>query len=147
MHLRVLAIGKPKLAFAKSGIEEYLRRLRPLVGLRLDFLKGGVAEAESEALLARSAGAFRVVLDERGEQVSSRDLAARITRWEHTPGVKEVCFLLGGADGHTVPLRARAGWTWSLSALTLQHEMALLLVLEQIYRAYSLKAGSPYHRD
>jgi 23S rRNA (pseudouridine1915-N3)-methyltransferase len=147
MHLRVLAIGKPKLAFAKSGVEEYIHRLRPMVQLRLDFLKGGTAEAESETLLERSTGTFRVVLDERGEQISSRNLAARMTRWEQTPGVKEVCFLLGGADGHTDMLRTQSNWLWSLSTLTLQHEMALLLVLEQIYRAYSLKSGSPYHRD
>jgi 23S rRNA (pseudouridine1915-N3)-methyltransferase len=147
MRLRILAIGKPKLPFAKSGVEEYTHRLRLMAPLQMDFLKSSSQSAESEALVERSAGSLRVVLDERGAQVTSRDLAERFTRWEHTPGVKEVCFLLGGADGHTEPLRRQADWLWSLSRLTLQHEMALLLVLEQIYRAFSLKAGSPYHRD
>jgi 23S rRNA (pseudouridine1915-N3)-methyltransferase len=147
MRLRILAIGKPKLPFAKSGVEEYTHRLRSMVPLQLDFLKGGTQPAESKTLAERSAGALRVVLDERGEQVTSRDLAARFTRWEQTTGVKEVCILIGGADGHSEELRKQAEWLWSLSRLTLQHEMALLIVLEQIYRAFSLKAGSPYHRD
>lgn len=147
MRLRVLAVGKPKLAFAKIGIEEYRARLETTVGLKLDFVKGSQQAAESAALLERSAGSVRVVLDERGEQIKSRELASRMTRWEQTPGVKEVCFLLGGADGHDEIARRNADWIWSLSKLTVQHELALLLVLEQIYRAYSLKTGSPYHRD
>jgi 23S rRNA (pseudouridine1915-N3)-methyltransferase len=98
-------------------------------------------------LFERSEGLLRVVLDERGEELTSRDLAGRISAWEQQPGVKGVALLIGGADGHTPELRAAADWRWSLSRLTLQHEMALLLVLEQIYRAYSIKAGTPYHRD
>jgi 23S rRNA (pseudouridine1915-N3)-methyltransferase len=113
----------------------------------LQFLKGGKQTLESEALLERSEGGLRIVLDERGEQIGSRGLASRISRWEQSPGVKEVCFLIGGAEGHADCLRQRADWLWSLSALTLQHELALLVVLEQIYRAHSIKAGGPYHRD
>jgi 23S rRNA (pseudouridine1915-N3)-methyltransferase len=147
MRLRVLAIGKPKLAFAKSGVEEYLNRISPFNSVQLDFLKSGTRETESEVLHSRSHGMLRVVLDEHGEEVSSRGLADRFTAWERTPGIKEVAFLIGGADGHTEALIAGAAWKWSLSRLTLQHEMALVLVLEQIYRAYTIKSGGPYHRD
>ena len=147
MRLRVLAIGKPKLAFAKSGVDEYLKRLGTFTSLRLAFLKSGSRESESEALHSNSAGMFRVVLDEGGEEVTSRGLADRVTQWERTPGIKEVAFLIGGADGHAERVKASADWTWSLSQLTLQHEMALLILLEQIYRAYTIKKGGPYHRD
>jgi 23S rRNA (pseudouridine1915-N3)-methyltransferase len=147
MRLRVLAIGKPKLAFAKSGVEEYLKRLGTFTSLRLDFLKSGSRESESGGLHSNSAGMFRVVLDEGGEEVTSRGLADRVTQWERTPGIKEVAFLIGGADGHAERVKASADWTWSLSQLTLQHEMALLILLEQIYRAYTIKKGGPYHRD
>ena len=147
MHLKIFAVGKPKLPFAKAGGEEYAGRLRPWVGSTLEFIKAGSKEAESAMLLERSAGSVRIVLDERGEEVSSRVLAGRITQWEQDGSVKAVSVLIGGADGHTSELRAAAHWTWSLSKLTLQHEMALVLVLEQLYRAYTIKAGTPYHRD
>lgn len=147
MHLQLLVIGKPKLAFAKAGVEEYQGRLRPWVSCELSYLKAGTRETESAALLSRSEGLLRVVLDERGEQVTSRALASKISNWEQTGSVKGVAIVIGGADGHTEELRRSAGWLWSLSRLTLQHEMALLLVLEQLYRAYTIKAGTPYHRD
>jgi 23S rRNA (pseudouridine1915-N3)-methyltransferase len=147
MQLKIFAIGKPKLAFAKAGIEEYAGRLRPWTSFQLDYLKSGSRESESKALLERSEGLFRIVLDERGEQVTSRALAGRLSSWEQSGTVKGVAVLIGGADGHTEELRGSADWLWSLSKLTLQHEMALLLVLEQLYRAYTIKAGTPYHRD
>ena len=147
MRWKVFAIGKPKLPFARVGVEDYLGRLTPRTVLQVDYLKAGTRESESAQLLERSEGLLRVVLDERGEELTSRDLAGRISAWEQQPGVKGVALLIGGADGHTPELRAAADWRWSLSRLTLQHEMALLLVLEQIYRAYSIKAGTPYHRD
>jgi 23S rRNA (pseudouridine1915-N3)-methyltransferase len=147
MRLKIIAVGKPKLPFAKAGVEEYSGRLRPWVDSALDFVKAGSQESESAALLERSAGCLRIVLDERGEEVTSRALAGRITQWEQDGSIKAVAILIGGADGHTNQLRSAAQWTWSLSKLTLQHEMALVLVLEQLYRAFTIKAGTPYHRD
>ena len=147
MQLKILAIGKPKLAFAKSGVEEYAGRLRPWTSFQMDYLKSGTRASESAVLLERSEGLFRIVLDERGEQLTSRALAGRLSAWEQSGTVKGIAVLIGGADGHTEELRASADWQWSLSKLTLQHEMALLLVLEQLYRAYTIKAGTPYHRD
>ncbi|MDD5349193.1 MAG: 23S rRNA (pseudouridine(1915)-N(3))-methyltransferase RlmH [Chthoniobacteraceae bacterium] len=146
MHWNLFVIGKPKLAFARAGVEEYAKRLRPFAPVTLECLKASSREAESALLLQRSRGMLRIVLDERGEEPSSRALADRVTGWERE-GVKAAAILIGGADGHTEALRAEAGWIWSLSRLTLQHELALVVLYEQIYRAYSLKAGLPYHRD
>lgn len=146
MNWHILAIGKPKLGFARAGIEEYTARLRGMAPVRIEYLKASHREAESALLLQRSEGMLRVVLDERGEELGSRALAERITAWEHR-SVKSVALLIGGADGHTGELRQAADWVWSLSRLTLQHELALVVVFEQLYRAYSIKAGLPYHRD
>lgn len=146
MHWRILAIGRPKLTFARAGIDEYEKRLRPFAPLQIEYLKQSERETESALLLQRSEGLLRVVLDERGEHITSRALARKIEGWEMNR-IKGVALLIGGADGHTEALRAAAGWKWSLSQLTLQHELALVVLLEQLYRAYTIRAGLPYHRD
>lgn len=144
MRLHIFSVGKPKLPFARAGVEEYAGRLG--ADVRMEVLKASHRETESTALLERSEGMWRVVLDERGEQVTSRELAGRLLRWE-MDRTKAVAFLIGGADGHTDELRRQANWRWSLGKLTLQHELALVVLLEQLYRARSINAGSPYHRD
>lgn len=146
MNWHILAIGKPKLSFARDGIEEYAKRLRGMADVTTEYLKPAAGEDESAALLRRSAGMYRVALDERGEQCSSRELAQRVGRWEQDR-VKSIALLIGGADGHSQPLREQADWAWSLGRLTFQHELALVMVFEQIYRAYAIKGGLPYHRD
>ena len=146
MRLRILTIGKPRLAFARAGVEEYLERFPPKNGVEIETLRSSTRENESKLLLARSEGMLRVVLDERGEQITSRELARKIADWE-LQRTKSVAFLIGGADGHSDELRRKADWRWSLSPLTLQHELALVVLLEQLYRARCINAGTPYHRD
>lgn len=146
MRWHILAIGKPKLEFARLGIEDYAVRLKPFVPVTVEYLKASTRAGESAALLERSKGMFRVVMDERGDHLASRELAKKIDGWE-LHGPRDYALLIGGADGHTDEVRQAAGWTWSLSKLTLQHELALVVTLEQLYRAYTIKAGLPYHRD
>jgi 23S rRNA (pseudouridine1915-N3)-methyltransferase len=146
MRWHIFAIGKPKLEFARLGLEDYASRVKPFAPIELHYLKGSTAAGESQALLERSKAMFRIVLDERGEHVSSRGLAKKVTGWE-IHGPRDFALLIGGANGHTEELRQAAAWTWSLSKLTLQHELALVVAMEQLYRAYTIKAGLPYHRD
>lgn len=146
MQWHIFAIGKPKLAFASEGVAEYTKRLQAVTPVKIEFVKPARGETESDALLRRSDGMYRVALDERGTQVTSREFAARIGQWE-TNRIKSVSLLIGGADGHGEALREKADWLWSLGRLTLQHELALVIVLEQLYRAYAIRSGSPYHRD
>ena len=146
MRLHVLTIGKPRLAYARAGVAEYLERFPPKNSVEIEALRASAREEESKALLARSDGMLRVVLDERGEQITSRELARKIAHWE-LQRTKAVAFLIGGADGHSDELRKKADWRWSLSPLTLQHELALVVLLEQLYRARCINAGTPYHRD
>jgi 23S rRNA (pseudouridine1915-N3)-methyltransferase len=144
MRLLLLTIGKPKLAFARDGLQEYLGRMKGEVEWRS--LKSSNREEESARLLEASSGHFRVVLDERGHSPTSRQLAAQLTQWEER-AFSRLAFLIGGADGHTEDLRTHADWLWSLSPLTLQHELAAVVVLEQLYRARAIQTGHPYHRD
>jgi 23S rRNA (pseudouridine1915-N3)-methyltransferase len=146
MRWHIFAIGKPKLNFARLGIDEYAARLKPFVPVTVDYVKAASPAGESLALLERSKGMFRVVLDEDGDNLKSRDLAKKLGGWE-MEGPRDFALLVGGADGHSDELRQAAGWKWSLSKLTLQHELALVVALEQLYRAYTIKAGLPYHRD
>jgi len=146
MTWHIYAIGKPKLGFARDGVQEYATRLRGMADVKVEYIKPASGEGESEALLRRSEGMPRVALDERGEECSSRELAERMGRWEQER-VKGIALLIGGADGHSGELRKSADWVWSLGRLTIQHELALVLVMEQIYRAYSIKGRLPYHRD
>ncbi len=146
MRWHIFAIGKPRLDFARLGLEEYAARVKPFAPVELHFVKATAAIGESGALLERSKGMFRIVLDERGDHVTSRALAKKVSSWE-MQGPRDFALLIGGADGHTEELRQAAGWSWSLSRLTLPHELALVVALEQLYRAYSIKAGLPYHRD
>lgn len=149
VRLAILAVGKPRLPFARAGAEEYMGRLCSNASAELVRLKSGpTAVAEGEALLARSAGMRRVVLDERGEAVGSREFARRLEGWlDDGTGPKTTAFLLGGADGHAPAVRAGAHWCWSLGPLTLPHELALVVAIEQLYRAFQIFAGSPYHRE
>ena len=146
MRWHIFAIGKPKLEYARLGIEEYAARLKPFVPVTIQYLKGSSPSVESFGLMERSKGMFRVVLDERGEAPTSRDFAKKIAGWQ-MHGPRDFALLIGGADGHSDDARQAAGWLWSLSRLTLQHELALVVALEQLYRAYTIRAGMPYHRD
>jgi 23S rRNA (pseudouridine1915-N3)-methyltransferase len=146
MRWHLFAIGKPKLDYARRGIEEYAARLKPFAPVQVEFLKAPAPADEGPLLLERSKGMYRVVLDERGDELPSRVLATRISRWE-MQGPRDFALLIGGADGHSDCVREAAAWRWSLSRLTFQHELALLIALEQLYRAYTIKSGTPYHRD
>ena len=103
-------------------------------------------ERESSLLLkAVPKGAQLVVLDERGSGWSTRELATRLDGWRTT--AQEVVFAVGGAEGHAPALRDAANALWSLSALTLPHALVRVVVVEQIYRAWSLLNNHPYHRE
>jgi 23S rRNA (pseudouridine1915-N3)-methyltransferase len=147
MQIRVIVAGKPALAYAKVGVEDYMKRLNRLSGYELVVIKAGSSAEVSGRLLDRSQGCYRVALDERGESLTTRTFAARLETLALRGDVKSVAFLVGSADGHSEELRKKCDLILTLSAFTLQHELALLVLLEQLYRVASLKSGLPYHRD
>ena len=147
MQIRVIVAGKPALAYAKAGVDEYLKRLTRTGGHELVTVKAGSRDEVSERLLERSKGCFRVALDERGECLTTRKFAERLELLESRGDIKTVAFLIGAADGHNAGLRDACDLMLTLSPFTLQHELATLVLLEQLYRVATLRSGSPYHRD
>ncbi|HEU4742764.1 MAG TPA: 23S rRNA (pseudouridine(1915)-N(3))-methyltransferase RlmH, partial [Meiothermus sp.] len=123
----------------------YSSRLNKTGRFELLQVREGKRSDESSRLLEASQGYLRVALDERGELADTLTLHKKLSDWEMR-GEKGVAFLVGGADGHTDELRQRADWLLSLSNFTLQHELALVVLLEQLYRIETLKRGEPYHR-
>lgn len=147
MNLRIVVAGKPALAYAKAGVADYLKRLSRHGGCEVATVKAGSSDEVSARLLDRSQGCFRIALDERGNALTTRAFAAQMGKLEMRGDVKTAAFLIGAADGHNETLRAESDLLLALSPFTLQHELALLVLLEQLYRVASLKSGSPYHRD
>lgn len=146
MRWRIVSVGKPKLSYARDGIAEYLSRLRCHSTVEVETVKASDPAREGEQLLARSQECFRLVLDERGKIFSSRAFADEVKKIELNPR-KTCAIVVGGADGLSDAVRQAANLLWALSPLTLQHELALTVALEQIYRAHTILTGVPYHRD
>jgi 23S rRNA (pseudouridine1915-N3)-methyltransferase len=147
MRIRLIVAGKPALAYARAGVDEYLKRLARFGPYELVTVKAGPRDEVSARLLERSAGCHRIALDERGVSMGTRAFATRLGELAARGDVKTTAFLIGAADGHDDTLRAACDLLLALSPFTLQHELALLVLLEQLYRVESLQSGSPYHRD
>lgn len=147
MNVRLVVAGKPALAYAKAGADEYLKRLSRFGDYQQVTVKAGTRDEVSARLLERSRGCFRIAVDERGEALTTRAFAARLAGLAARGDVKTVAFLIGAADGHSESLRAACELVLPLSPFTLQHELALLVLLEQLYRVAALQSGAPYHRE
>lgn len=147
MQFRVIVAGKPALNHAKMAVEDYLKRLSRHGSYELVIIKAGDKESVSERLLQASDGCYRICLDERGASPTTRELVKSFSVMKMSGDLKTVAFLIGAADGHTEKLRNQCQMILSLSKLTMQHEIALVVLLEQLYRIETIHAGSPYHRD
>jgi 23S rRNA (pseudouridine1915-N3)-methyltransferase len=147
MRVRIIVAGKPALAYAKAGVDEYLKRLSRFGTHELVTVKAGCSDEVSARLLERSQDCYRIALDERGVSLGTREFSSRLETLAARGDVKTVAFLIGAADGHNGALRSASDLLLAISPFTLQHELALLVLLEQLYRAASLQSGSPYHRD
>jgi 23S rRNA (pseudouridine1915-N3)-methyltransferase len=140
MRIRILWPGKTKDRSAAEWIEKYLRRLRPLaeVGVvEVKEEKGAAVAREGERILRQSR--CYVLLDERGREMTSVEFASFLE------GRAEADFVVGGAHGVSAEVRRGAALTMALSRMTLTHEMARVLLLEQIYRALMIARGGGYH--
>jgi len=156
MHIRLLVVGDRQPSWVDLAFDDYAGRLPRQWRFRLQCLagrrrgKGGnplqAVEAEGQQLLKLiSPAEFVVLLDERGQQAGSQALAGRLADW--LAAGKDLTFVIGGPDGVSNACRQRADYCWSLSKLTLPHGLARVLVAEQLYRAWSISEGHPYHRE
>ena len=156
MHIRLLAVGDRQPSWVDEAFGKYTGRYPREWKFRLDTISTvrrnkndksrQAMEAEGALILEKLGSEEQVVLlDERGKQLSSKSLASRLSEWQ-TDG-RDLCFIIGGPDGVSGLVRQRADWMWSLSQLTLPHGLARALLSEQLYRAWSLQTGHPYHRS
>lgn len=144
MKFSIVTVGRVKVGFYRDGIAEYEKRLRRFAEVQITPVKEATQATEGERLLAKATG-YVVALDERGTRFTTEQLAQHISALE-LRGEARLSVLIGGADGHSEAVRKRADELWSLSPLTLPHDLALLVLLEQLYRVETLRAGHPYHR-
>lgn len=139
-RIRIIAVGKVRKGWVQEGVALYRKRLP---GLVITELKDSSMAKEAEAITAALHTDERlVVLTEEGRSVDSIAFAEQL----RGSGSDRLAFVIGGADGLDPGLKARASWRLSLSPMTFPHELARLLLLEQLYRATSILQGGPYHK-
>lgn len=155
MKIKILSVGHKMPGWVEAACAEYLKRMPrevtvEIVEIKPDKRASGknaevVQEAEAKRILELAGKDYLIALDERGQEVNTLQLAERMRAW--LGNGRDVCLVVGGADGLHVALKARADWLWSLSRLTLPHGMVRVVLAEQLYRAWSVIQNHPYHRE
>ena len=155
MRVKIVAVGTRLPAWQQQGFEQYARRLPKECAMELIEIPAATRakstptrqaiEKESKRMLAvLSKNDYVIALDQTGTQYGSEALAAQMEVWLSMG--RDLAMLIGGADGLSHDCRTRAELRWSLSDLTLPHGLVRVLVAEQVYRAWSILRGHPYHR-
>lgn len=146
MKFRFVWVGKTKDVNWRALQEEYLQRLSHFVRFEISELPDSRAEVESKRILEKvNQSNFVCLLDVKGRVVSSHELAEKVKDWQNR-GFKEIAFVIGGAEGVASEVVERANFSLSLSFLTFTHETARVILIEQLYRAYTIIKGFPYQK-
>lgn len=152
MRIRLIWPGKTKDEHLRALVDEYLKRLQRFV--RCEVIETREVRGSDRASVEKESGrileaiptnSIAILLDVNGREWSSHELADEVGRWEND-SIKEITIVIGGPDGVSSDVAARAQKRWGLSRLTLTHEMARVVALEQIYRAYTINRGLPYQK-
>ena len=142
MKIILAAVGRLKEPYLVAAAEEYIKRLRPMCTLVVQEVKDDAA-----LLAAIPTNAHLYAFDERGEMITSAQLAELIAAEQSHGGGAPVAFAIGGADGHSDAVRKRAKKLLAFGRMTIAHRLVRILVLEQIYRSFKILRGEPYHRE
>lgn len=156
MNITVLAVGTKMPSWVQAAVNDYGKRFTQEIRFQIKEIKPekrgagvnavqGMAAEEKRILAAIPAQSFVVVLDEHGQSPTSIQLANWLRDWQEQG--QHVCFIIGGADGLTDTVKARARLIMRLSSLTLPHGMVRVMLTEQLYRAQSILHNHPYHRE
>ncbi len=155
MRLRIISVGHKMPDWVETACNEYTKRMprdltTEIIEIKPDKRADGknsevVQEAEAKRILEAAGKDFLVVCDERGQQISTLQVAEKLKFWQGLG--KDVSIVIGGADGLHQSIKQHADWLWGLSPLTLPHAFVRVLLCEQLYRAHSIIIGHPYHRE
>jgi 23S rRNA (pseudouridine1915-N3)-methyltransferase len=152
LRIRILCIGRMKDGPERTLVDDYIARAQK-TGKSLGYraveeieLNSSSKDDEGQRLLAKHDKGILIRLDERGEAWTSQDLSKRLARWRDA-GEDAVSFVIGGADGTSPLVAAAARHTISFGVQTWPHKLVRAMIAEQVYRALSIEAGSPYHRE
>jgi 23S rRNA (pseudouridine1915-N3)-methyltransferase len=144
MKLHIITVGEPKLAYARAGWTEYLGRLQHYHQLQVTHIADKWAY-DADYILKASAGSYRVALViDGGSQLGSHELAAFLDK--RALEGRAISFLIGGPEGLPAAVIECADYKWSFSKLTFPHDLAMVVLLESLYRASTINAGQPYHK-
>lgn len=147
MRLRIIAVSHKMPDWVSKACHEYQKRMPSDCPIEIKELKPEISLVkEAEKILAAiPKGSVVIALDERGSDLRTQTIADHLTNWRENG--QDIAFLIGGADGLDPSLKTNANSTWKLSSLTLPHAFARLVLIEQLYRAWTILQGHPYHRE
>ena len=147
MRLLIIAVGHKMPDWVSMAYQEYSKRMPPDCAVDLKELKPDISPSKEavKILAAIPKNTLVIALDEHGKDMNTKELANQLTYWRDTG--KDIVFLIGGADGLDTTLKSNDTPLWRLSSLTLPHAFARLLLIEQLYRAWTILQGHPYHRE
>jgi 23S rRNA (pseudouridine1915-N3)-methyltransferase len=147
MRLTIISVGHKMPDWVATVTQDYVKRMPADCSIEIKEIKPDLSPAK-EAIKISAAipkGARVIALDERGKDQTTQQLATQLANWRQE-GI-DIAFLIGGADGLDASLKENAQALWRLSSLTLPHAMARVLLVEQLYRAWTILQGHPYHRE
>ena len=156
MNIKVIAVGKIREQGFKLAVDEFTKRLSPYCSFSVveipaqsikdDALAEKYMEEEAQKILAViKPNSFVITMEIEGKILSSEDFANKIDEISKE-GINEICFIIGGANGIAQSLRAKSNFKLSFSKMTFPHQLARVMLLEQIYRAMKILAKEPYHK-
>jgi 23S rRNA (pseudouridine1915-N3)-methyltransferase len=147
MRLTIISVGHKMPDWVTTATQDYVKRMPADCSIDIKEIKPDLTPAKEAVKIAAAIpkGARVIALDERGKDQTTQQLATQLANWRQE-GI-DIAFLIGGADGLDTSLKENAQALWRLSSLTLPHAMARVLLVEQLYRAWTILQGHPYHRE
>ena len=147
MRLTIIAVGHKMPSWVSTAYQEYSKRLPSDCAVELKELKPDSSPAKEAVKIVAviPKNTLVIALDEHGKDFTTQDIAIQLKQWREIG--KDVVFLIGGANGLDASLKSKETPIWRLSSLTLPHAMARLVLIEQLYRAWTILQGHPYHRE
>ena len=155
MKLRIISVGHKMPAWVDAACSDFIKRMPREISVEMIDIKPekraagnnteNIQQIESKRIIEAAGKDYLVACDERGVEISTLQLADKLKHWQSLG--RDVSIVIGGADGLHDNVKQQAGFLWGLSKLTLPHAFVRVLLCEQLYRAYSVNQGHPYHRE